>query len=91
LNITVNTNIKLDFGTKKIIKIFCNELVIHSIADDGNVYSWGNDRYKTGILGLGTLYNQITPTINKNFNNKKIIDISMSEKHAAAIDGNHVY
>ena len=59
---------------------------MHSIADDGNVYSWGNDRERTGILGLGTCYQQATPMLNTNFMNRKILEISLSEKHAAAID-----
>ena len=74
-------------GTKKIIKIICNNNVIHSISDDGQVYSWGNDRDKYGTLGLGLNYNQQTPILNTNFSNKRIIDISISEKHCAALDG----
>jgi alpha-tubulin suppressor-like RCC1 family protein len=71
---------------KKIIKIFSNNHVIHSITDEGVVFSWGIDRNKTGILGLGYTYNQPSPLLNTNFANKKIKEISMSEKHAAAID-----
>lgn len=76
----------IDFGAKKITKIYCNNHVMHSIADDGNVYSWGNDRDKTGILGLGFTYIQANPVLNTNFANKKIIDISLSEKHGVAMD-----
>ena len=60
--------------------------MVHSIGDDGNVYSWGNDREKSGILALGFTYNQKTPLLNTNFANKKITQISLSEKHAAATD-----
>jgi alpha-tubulin suppressor-like RCC1 family protein len=63
---------------------------MHSISDDGQVYSWGNDREKYGTLGLGLNYNQPTPLLNGGFANKKIIDISMSEKHCAAIDSNFI-
>ena len=62
---------------------------MHSITDDGLVFSWGNDRDKTGILGLGYTYNQSTPLLNTNFANKKIKEISISEKHAAAIDSKY--
>jgi alpha-tubulin suppressor-like RCC1 family protein len=86
-NSYLTKNLYIDFGTKKISKIFCNNQVMHSISDDGMVYSWGNDREKTGILGLGYTYNQATPLLNTNFANKKIVEISLSEKHAAAIDG----
>lgn len=61
-------------------------MVIHAVSDDGQVYSWGNDREKHGVLGLGLNYNQQTPILNLNFSNKKIIDISLSEKHAVALD-----
>jgi alpha-tubulin suppressor-like RCC1 family protein len=61
---------------------------MHSISDDGLVYSWGNDRDRSGVLGLGFNYNQPTPLLNTNFANKRIIDISLSEKHCAAIDCN---
>lgn len=60
---------------------------MHSIGEDGNVYSWGNDKERSGILGLGSCYQQATPILNTNFLNRKITEISLSEKHGAAIDG----
>ncbi len=78
-----------DLGSKKIKKIVCNNDVIHSISEDGQVYSWGNDRDRTGLLGLGLNYSQPSPVLNTNFTNKKIIDISLSDKHAAAVDSNN--
>ena len=63
---------------------------MHSIADDGNVYSWGNDKEKTGILGLGSCYMQATPLLNTYFVNRKIIDISLSERHGVATDGKSI-
>lgn len=68
------------------MKIACNNYVVHAISDEGQVFSWGNDREKLGVLGLGLTYNQQSPILNLNFSNKKIIDISLSEKHAAALD-----
>lgn len=68
------------------MKIACNNFVVHAVSDDGQVYSWGNDREKNGVLGLGLNYNQPSPILNLNFSNRKIIDISLSEKHAAALD-----
>jgi hypothetical protein len=77
----------LDLGSKKIIKIFCSNNVIHSLSVEGIVFSWGVDREKLGLLALGYNYNQPSPIPNTNFTDK-IIEISLSEKHAAATDGN---
>ncbi len=52
------------------------------------MYSWGEDYDQTGILGLGSTYLQETPILNTNFYGKKIVEISLSDKHAAAIDSN---
>lgn len=60
--------------------------MVHAISDEGFVYSWGNDRENYGTLGMGLNYSQASPCLNLNFSNKKIIDISMSEKHCAALD-----
>jgi alpha-tubulin suppressor-like RCC1 family protein len=79
-----------DLGSKKIKKIVCNNDVIHSISEDGQVFSWGNDRNRTGLLALGLNYNQQSPVLNTNFSNRKIIDISLSEKHAAAVDSKKI-
>jgi hypothetical protein len=35
---------------------------------------------------MGLNYSQGSPSLNQNFSNKKIIDISLSEKHCAALD-----
>ena len=75
-----------DIGKYKIKKIYCNHSVVHGISDDGNIFSWGEDINKIGILGLGMIYNQSKPLLNKFFINKKITSISMSENHACAID-----
>ena len=77
-------------GTNKIIKIFCNNNVIHSISEGGSVFTWGIDREKFGILALGYNYSQSSPILNTNFCGK-IKEISLSEKHAAALDGNNNY
>ena len=80
--------IKFDnLGSKKVSKIFCNNQICHIITDEGLIYSWGNDREKYGVLGLGNNYNIILPTLNTNFYLKKrIIDFSLSEKHCVALD-----
>ena len=75
--------IKFDnLGSKKVSKIFCNNQICHIITDEGLIYSWGNDREKYGVLGLGNNYNIILPTLNTNFYIKKrIIDIYLFYKH----------
>ena len=86
--------IKFDnLGSKKVSKIFCNNQICHIITDEGLIYSWGNDREKYGILGLGNNYNVTLPTLNTNFFLKKrIIDFSLSEKHCVALDiSNNLY
>ena len=86
--------IKFDnLGSKKVSKIFCNNQICHIITDEGLIYSWGNDREKYGILGLGNNYNITLPTLNTNFFLKKrIIDFSLSEKHCVALDiSNNLY
>ncbi len=81
----------LDFGIKKISKIFCNKVVIHAITDEGTVFSWGNDKERTGVLALGQCYQQATPVLNSNFLNKRVTQISLSEKHGTAIDGSLIW
>jgi hypothetical protein len=61
---------------------------VHAIAEDGYIYSWGEDTNKTGILGLGKIYNQTRPHLNDNLLNKRITSVSMSGKHVCAVDGN---
>lgn len=78
-----------NLGMKKVSKIFCNINICHVITEEGNVYSWGNDREKYGVLGMGDGYYFTSPVLNKNFGGKKIIDLSIGEKHAAAIDDGH--
>ena len=70
----------------KIRKICCNNYVVHAISEKGKVYSWGNDLDKSGILGLGNIFIKESPIINMNFNNHWIINMSISEKHGAALD-----
>lgn len=78
-----------NLGVKKVAKIFCNINVCHVITEEGTVYSWGNDREKYGTLAMGNNYYITSPTLNNNFDGKKILDLSIGEKHAAAIDEAH--
>jgi hypothetical protein len=38
---------------------------------------------------MGLNYSQNSPSLNLNFSNKKIIDISLSEKHCVALDSKY--
>ena len=61
--------------------------MVHALTDEGNLYSWGCDIDKSGVLGLAHIYNQEKPLLNPNFK-KKLLNVSISEKHGAAIDSN---
>jgi hypothetical protein len=50
------------------------------------VFTWGDDKERYGTLGLANEYHQPKPIINKNFENIKIADISLSEKFGCALD-----
>ena len=71
-------------------KIICNNEICHAITETGLVFSWGNDIYHNGTLGLGdNIYQVNTPVINKYLSKNLIFDISLSEEHCAAIDFNN--
>ena len=70
-----------------IKKIVCNNNVTHLITSQGNLFSWGEDTNKLGILGLAYNFVVKEPMINSNVINKKIIDISMSESHCCFLEG----
>lgn len=59
------------------------------ITEGGLVYSWGNDIENTGLLAMNSLNSQPSPIRNHYFSDKKIESISISDKHAIAIDFNH--
>lgn len=72
--------------TVKITKIACNDSVAHMISQEGVLLSFGDDFKKQGILGLGYTYQVKEPIVNTNLAKKRIIDISVSEKHCCAVD-----
>ena len=75
---------------RRLRKIICNNDVCHAITENGLVFSWGNDSYHRGTLGLGdNIYQVNTPVLNKYLSNVRIFDISLSEEHCAAIDFNN--
>ena len=75
---------------RRLRKIICNNEVCHAITENGLVFSWGNDFYHKGTLGLGNNIFQVnTPVLNKYLSKVRIFDISMSEEHCAAIDYNN--
>ena len=51
---------------RRLRKIICNNEVVHAITETGLVFSWGNDIYHKGTLGLGeNIYQVNTPILNK--------------------------
>ena len=78
-----------NFGLKKIKSIACNSDVCHAITEGGSIFSWGNDIDQKGLLALGDNIFQVKiPTFNKYLSSLKIVSISLSETHGAAIDYN---
>ena len=76
--------------SRRLRKIVCNNDICHAITENGLVFSWGNDIYHKGTLGLGNNIFQVnTPVLNKYLSKVKIFDISLSEEHCAAIDYNN--
>ena len=75
---------------RRLRKIICNNEVVHAITETGLVFSWGNDIYHRGTLGLGeNIYQVNTPILNKYLSKHLIFDISLSEEHCTAIDFNN--
>ena len=75
---------------RRLRKIICNNEVCHAITESGIVFSWGNDIFHKGTLGLGeNIYQVNTPVMNKYLSKNLIFDISLSEEHCAAIDFNN--
>ena len=73
--------------------ISCNDYVIHAVTQNGQLFSWGSDRFRTGVLGLGKSINEAENPILVQFNgnrreNVHIKLISTGESHAGAIDSN---
>ena len=54
------------------------------LSNHGMVYSWGFDPEVHGVLGVADLYSTDTPTIISRLS--RIVQISVSTTHAAAID-----
>ena len=75
---------------RRLRKIICNNEICHAITENGLVFSWGNDFYHKGTLGLGNNIFQVnTPVLNKYLSKVRAYDISLSEEHCAAIDYNN--
>ena len=75
---------------RRLRKIICNNEICHAITENGLVFSWGNDFYHKGTLGLGDNIFQVnTPVLNKYLSKVRVFDISLSEEHCAAIDYNN--
>ena len=75
---------------RRLRKIICNNEICHAITENGLVFSWGNDIYHRGTLGLGKNIFQVnSPVLNKYLSKTRIFDISLSEEHCTAIDENN--
>ena len=50
-----------NFGKKKIKLICCNTNICHAITENLNVFSWGIDYERFGLLGMGKKYQNKIP------------------------------
>lgn len=79
-------------GVKNIVKIECGIDFTICLDKDGNLYSWGSNRYgQLGITGTNT-YKQNKP-VQMHFPQgvkSKVVDIACGEEHSALLtaDGN---
>lgn len=53
----------LDMENKKIKKIACTSKIAHFLTFGGDLFSYGFDQQRTGILGQGTKYLFVSPTM----------------------------
>jgi alpha-tubulin suppressor-like RCC1 family protein len=75
-----------NFGKKKIKLICCNTNICHAITENLNVFSWGIDYERFGLLGMGKKYQNKIPVFNKNLSKLNISYISMGENHCVGMD-----
>ena len=75
-----------NFGKKKIKLICCNTNICHAITENLNVFSWGIDYDRFGLLGMGKKYQNKIPVFNKNLSKLNISYISMGENHCVGMD-----
>ena len=70
--------------------IICNTNICHAITESLITFSWGNDIYHKGLLGLGeNIFQMKIPTLTKYLSSLKVNYISLSENHCAALDINN--
>ena len=89
-NLTFLQSEPRQFSTLKNIKISsicCNNMVAFFLSEDGVLYSYGNDLGNSfGILGLGEVYHQSSPTPVRSLFDQRIKQISIGYSHAAALN-----
>lgn len=65
--------------------------ICHFITNDGQLYTWGEDRNRLGLLGLEENFEIYTPTLNTNFMNTRVVDIAISPTHCCCIDSKNFF
>ncbi len=77
----------------RISTLSCNSCVAMFLADDGTLYSYGNDaasRY--GLLGLGEVYQQATPHPLRALFDHRIRGVSVGYSHVCAVNSlGHIF
>lgn len=70
---------------EEVREIAGNNSVMFALTGNGQLYSWGIDGHRTGILGQGNIYNSNGPKLIQCAS--KLTKVSAGSKHACAVDG----
>ncbi|KAL4471719.1 hypothetical protein ABPG74_008612 [Tetrahymena malaccensis] len=70
----------------RISQLSCGKHHAFFLSTQGHLYSYGQDRYNCGILGLHETKCVKSPQLIQTFTSEKITQISTSDKHAIAIN-----
>ncbi|CAD8058659.1 unnamed protein product [Paramecium sonneborni] len=83
---------RIDAFNGNVQKVYPSEFFTAVITDNGDLYTFGNNKY--GQLGLGNTQEHQTPQLVKYFRDKglKVLDVALGSNHGVALasDG-HVY
>ncbi|KAL4511952.1 hypothetical protein ABPG72_012797 [Tetrahymena utriculariae] len=70
----------------RISQLSCGKYHAFFLSTQGHLYSYGQDRYNCGILGLHETKSVKSPQLIQTFTSERIIQVSTSDKHAIAIN-----
>lgn len=68
----------------KVKQLTSNGSAVVMLTDQGTMFAWGEDRYRTGVFGIPRLYSAETPVEIEC--PALIMQVALGETHAAALD-----